>query len=319
MERVGQTLNRTGHHGSGNATDLTKQILADPRVASFIQEHSLSQDEIKRSLPKFNQFLVECRKVKEGDTSYIAKGYEPILTMNEGYADVTYKETRQLKEQQEQQAIAKRINLVSLPQSYRKITFADIAIDDVALPRAYRRGAGAGGARGEVARVDTFESLVDFVANYPSPDQKGLYIYGDMGVGKSFMLAAMAHELSETKKVATTIIHYPSFTIDVKNGIKDGSVKEQIDAVKQAEVLVLDDIGAEQFSSWIRDDVLQVILQHRMIEELPTFFTSNYSFADLEAKLSNGRQGDETWQAKRVMERIRFLAKEVHLKGVNRR
>ena len=300
MERVGQTLNRTGHHGSGNATDLTKRILADPRVASFIQEHSLSQDEIKRSLPKFNQFLVECRKVKEGDASYIAKGYEPILTMNEGYADVTYKETRQLKEQQEQQAIAKRINLVSLPQSYRKITFADIALDDV-------------------ARVDTFESLVDFVANYPSPDQKGLYIYGDMGVGKSFMLAAMAHELSETKKVTTTIIHYPSFTIDVKNGIKDGSVKEQIDAVKQAEVLVLDDIGAEQFSSWIRDDVLQVILQHRMIEELPTFFTSNYSFADLEAKLSNGRQGDETWQAKRVMERIRFLAKEVHLKGVNRR
>ena len=300
MERVGQTLNRTGYHGSGNATDLTKQILADPRVAGFIQEHGLSQDEIKRSLPKFNQFLVECRKVKEGDVSYIAKGYEPILTMNEGYADVTYKETRQLKEQQEQQAISKRINLVSLPQSYRKITFADIALDDV-------------------ARVDTFETLVDFVANYPSPDQKGLYIYGDMGVGKSFMLAAMAHELSETKKVATTIIHYPYFTIDVKNGIKDGSVKEQIDAVKEAEVLVLDDIGAEQFSSWIRDDVLQVILQYRMIEELPTFFTSNYSFADLEAKLSNGRQGDETWQAKRVMERIRFLAKEVHLRGVNRR
>ena len=300
MERVGQTLNRTGHHGSGNATDLMKQILADPRVASFIQEHGLSQDQIKRSLPKFNQFLVECRKVKEGDVTYIAKGYEPILTMNEGYADVTYKETRQLKEQQEQQAISKRINLLSLPQSYRKITFADIALDDV-------------------ARVDTFEILVDFVANYPSPDQKGLYIYGDMGVGKSFMLAAMAHELSETKKVATTIIHYPSFAIDVRNGIKDNSVKEQIDAVKEAEVLVLDDIGAEQFSSWIRDDVLQVILQYRMIEELPTFFTSNYSFADLEAKLSNGRQGDETWQAKRVMERIRFLAKYVHLKGVNRR
>ena len=66
---------------------------------------------------------------------------------------------------------------MSLPQSYRKITFADIALDDV-------------------ARVDTFESLVDFVANYTSLDQKGLYIYGDMGVGKSFMLAAMAHELS---------------------------------------------------------------------------------------------------------------------------
>ena len=51
MERVGQTLNRTGYRGSGNATDLTKQILADTRVADFIQEHGLSQDEIKRSLP----------------------------------------------------------------------------------------------------------------------------------------------------------------------------------------------------------------------------------------------------------------------------
>ncbi len=51
MERVGQTL-RTGH-GSGNATDLTKQILADPkcRLALF-KSISLSQDEIKRSLPK---------------------------------------------------------------------------------------------------------------------------------------------------------------------------------------------------------------------------------------------------------------------------
>lgn len=300
MEKIGQTLSRSGHLAGVSAADLTAGILADPRVATFIQDHQLTQDQIKRSLPKFNQFLVECRKVQEGDASYIAKGYEPILTMNEGYADVTYRETKALKEQQVRQAIANRINLVSLPRSYRNITFADVALDDV-------------------ARVETYEALADFIANYPSPDQKGLYLYGDMGVGKSFMLAAMAHELSESKQVGTTILHYPSFTIDVKNAIKDGSVKEQIDAVKAAEVLILDDIGAEQFSAWIRDDVLQVILQYRMTEDLPTFFTSNYSFADLEAKLANGRQGDESWQAKRVMERIRYLAREVHLQGVNRR
>lgn len=64
---------------------------------------------------------------------------------------------------------------------------------------------------------------------------------------------------------------------------------------------------------------MQVILQYRMLEELPTFFTSNYSFKDLEAKLGNIRGSDETWQAKRVMERIRYLAKEVHLEGENRR
>ncbi|MDY3042266.1 primosomal protein DnaI [Streptococcus pluranimalium] len=300
MEKVGQTLHKSGHSRHFDAHQVTQLILSDPDVVTFINQHGLTQDEIKRSLPKFNQFINERRKFQDQEDSYIAKGYEPILTMNEGYADVTYLETRELKEAQEQKAIENRINLVSLPKSYKSISFDDVLLDDV-------------------KRLDVYESLVDFISQYPSPDQKGLYLYGDMGVGKSFFMAALAHELSEKKNALTTILHYPSFTIDIKNAIKTDSVKDEIDAVKTSEVLVLDDIGAEQTSSWVRDEVLQVILQYRMQENLPTFFTSNYSFADLERKLANGRNGDETWQAKRVMERVRFLAKETHLQGENRR
>ncbi|MFU2206833.1 primosomal protein DnaI [Streptococcus pluranimalium] len=300
MEKVGQTLNKSGHSRHFDANQVTQLILSDPDVVTFINQHGLTQDEIKRSLPKFNQFINERRKFQDQEDSYIAKGYEPILTMNEGYADVTYLETRELKEAQEQKAIENRINLVSLPKSYKSISFDDVLLDDV-------------------KRLDVYESLVDFISQYPSPDQKGLYLYGDMGVGKSFFMAALAHELSEKKNALTTILHYPSFTIDIKNAIKTDSVKDEIDAVKTSEVLVLDDIGAEQTSSWVRDEVLQVILQYRMQENLSTFFTSNYSFADLERKLANGRNGDETWQAKRVMERVRFLAKETHLQGENRR
>lgn len=300
MEKVGQTLHKSGHSRHFDANQVTQLILSDPDVVTFINQHALTQDEIKRSLPKFNQFINERRKFHNQEDSYIAKGYEPILTMNEGYADVTYLETRELKEAQEQKAIENRINLVSLPKSYKSISFDDVLLDDV-------------------KRLDVYESLVDFISQYPSPDQKGLYLYGDMGVGKSFFMAALAHELSEKKNALTTILHYPSFTIDIKNAIKTDSVKDEIDAVKTSEVLVLDDIGAEQTSSWVRDEVLQVILQYRMQENLPTFFTSNYSFADLERKLANGRNGDETWQAKRVMERVRFLAKETHLQGENRR
>ncbi|CAM3305181.1 primosomal protein DnaI [Streptococcus pluranimalium] len=300
MEKVGQTLHKSGHSRHFDAHQVTQLILSDPDVVTFINQYGLTQDEIKRSLPKFNQFINERRKFQDQEDSYIAKGYEPILTMNEGYADVTYLETRELKEAQEQKAIENRINLVSLPKSYKSISFDDVLLDDV-------------------KRLDVYESLVDFISQYPSPDQKGLYLYGDMGVGKSFFMAALAHELSEKKNALITILHYPSFTIDIKNAIKTDSVKDEIDAVKTSEVLVLDDIGAEQTSSWVRDEVLQVILQYRMQENLPTFFTSNYSFADLERKLANGRNGDETWQAKRVMERVRFLAKETHLQGENRR
>ena len=57
-----------------------------------------------------------------------------------------------------------------------------------------------------------------------------------------------------------------------------------------------------------------------MQEDLPTFFTSNFNFQDLENILLKGKNGnDETWEARRVMERIRYLAEETRLEGENRR
>ncbi|AEF25825.1 primosomal protein DnaI [Streptococcus parauberis] len=300
MEKIGQTINKKGQLVRNNANELIQVILADPEVAEFISSHQLSQDEINLSLSKFNQFLVERAKFKTGDPSYIAKGYSPILVMNEGYADVSYQETRELIDAKTKAAISDRINLVNLPKSYRNIRMSDFDINNA-------------------SRMKALSELLDFVEQYPSPDQKGLYLFGDMGIGKSYLMAAMARELSEQKGISTTLLHFPSFTIDVKNAISTGSVKEEIDAVKSVPVLILDDVGAEQATSWVRDEILQVILQYRMLEDLPTFFTSNYSFNDLEKKWANIKGNDETWQAKRVMERVRYLAKEFHLEGANRR
>ena len=207
-------------------------------------------------------------------------------------------------EAQRQEAIRRRMHLVELPASLKHATLVPNQKDSVILTRS---------------RTEILSLMSDFIGNFHSPTKKSLYVFGDFGVGKSFLLAALAHDLSEKYSVATTMIHYPSFVVNVKNAIQSGQVKAEIDTVKKADILILDDIGAEQHSPWVRDDVLQVILQHRMQENLPTFFTSNFSLSDLEKRLSQGKAGDESWQAKRVMERIRFLAKEVHLEGENRR
>ncbi|MDU2991158.1 MAG: primosomal protein DnaI, partial [Streptococcus mitis] len=43
-------------------------------------------------------------------------------------------------------------------------------------------------------------------------------------------------------------------------------------------------------------------------------------FEELEQHFAKGKHGnDETWEARRVMERIRYLAEETRLEGVNRR
>lgn len=100
MEKIGDTMAKLGQNSRVNSDQLIQTILADPEVADFISRHHLSQEQINLSLSKFNQFLVERQKYQLKDDSYIAKGYQPILAMNEGYADVSYLETKELVEAQ---------------------------------------------------------------------------------------------------------------------------------------------------------------------------------------------------------------------------
>jgi len=298
MESVGDVLKR--QPSRFHYQDLVQKIMKDPDVAAFIQQESLSPEELNRSISKFNQYITERDKFLRGDTDYIAKGYKPILVMNHGYADVSYEETPELIAAEKEAAIKNRLKLINLPASLRKASLAQVDLDDL-------------------GRLPVFEKLLAFVEQYPAI-QKGLYLYGDFGVGKSFMVAALAHDLSEKRGVSSTLLHYPSFVIDAKNAISDGNVKTLVDEIKLSEVLILDDIGAEQSTPWVRDEILQVILQYRMQENLPTFFTSNFNFEDLEKHFAKGKNGnDETWEARRVMERIRYLAEETRLEGVNRR
>ncbi|CAG5386385.1 primosomal protein DnaI [Streptococcus pneumoniae] len=298
MESVGDVLKR--QPSRFHYQDLVQKIMKDPDVAAFVQQESLNQDELNRSISKFNQYITERDKFLRGDTDYIAKGYKPILVMNHGYADVSYEETPELIAAEKEAAIKKRLNLINFPSSLKNVSFLDVYRDDV-------------------QRLTVLKRMIEFVNDYPN-NLKGLYLYGDFGVGKSFMVAALAHDLSENRGVSSTLLHYPSFVIDVKNAIGDGNVKTLVDEIKLSEVLILDDIGAEQSTAWVRDEILQVILQYRMQENLPTFFTSNFNFEDLEKHFAKGKNGnDETWEARRVMERIRYLAEETRLEGVNRR
>ena len=299
MKSVQDKLSQATNPSPKSYQQLYQEIVSDTDVAAFIKKEGLTQKEITLSISKFLEYISQRDLFVKQDEAYIAKGYQPVLVMNEGYADVSYLETEELVEYRRLEAIKNRIQLINMPASLKNVTVADIDKNDE-------------------NRVEVMLAITDFVKRFEEKP-KGLYIYGNFGIGKSYLMAYLANLLSKTYLQSTTMLHYPTFVVDIKNAIKDGSVKERIDEIKLAQVLVLDDIGAEQHSPWVRDDVLQVILQYRMQENLPTFFTSNFSFDDLERHFASGKSGDETWQAKRVMERIRYLARDLHLKGNNRR
>ena len=130
MEKIGQTLAKQLRQSRTDLNELTQAILADKEIADFITSNGLTQEQINRSLPKFNQFMVEREKFQNQDVSYVAKGYKPALSMNEGYADVIYLETRELVEAKKRQDIKKRVTLIGLPTSLKHISTDDIDLGD---------------------------------------------------------------------------------------------------------------------------------------------------------------------------------------------
>ncbi|GFH42976.1 primosomal protein DnaI [Lactococcus hodotermopsidis] len=272
--------------------ELTAKILENAEIQAFIKENAYQNDQVSKSLTKFNEYVAEKAKFVQGQPTKI-DGYEPILIDNEGFADVTYRATEETLAKEAEISKKRRVKLVGMPKEFAAVKWSDVLLNDA-------------------KRVISYQAVANFIADYPN--NNGLYLYGDFGVGKSFMMAAMANELAG-KGVSTTIIHYPTFIAD----INFETVQNRVNAVKKAPVLVIDDIGAEINNAWVRDAVLQVILQYRMQENLTTFFTSNLTMAELERHLAETKHAEETWPAKRVMERVRYLAKEIRLEGENLR
>lgn len=162
-------------------------------------------------------------------------------------------------------------------------------------------------------------AAIQFCREFAIGKSRGLYLHGPFGVGKSYVMGAIGHELSQ-RGVASLLVYVPDFVREMKESISDHSYVGKVDLLKEIPVLILDDIGAENLTPWIRDEVLGVILNQRVNNHLPTLYTSNYSFQELEEHLSisNGNR-IETTKARRIMERIRHYVDVYIIEGNNRR
>ena len=129
----------------------------------------------------------------------------------------------------------------------------------------------------------------------------------------------MLNELARKgEKVA--IIYYPEFLRNLKESFSDNDeYKQKFDYVKKVPLLLLDDIGAETTTEWSRDEVLGTILQYRMEESLPTFFTSNLTIEELEQHLSTTNREVDVVKSRRIIERIKQLTESITMISVNLR
>lgn len=304
MEGLKGFLDQRGAtQGMPNMQNIEKEIFEDEDVKAFLEQHKeeLTPEAIRKGMSALLEFLME-RDARKNHKEVKAPGLEPCLEVHNGFILVNYKRTEEAIRQERERKRRRLIHSINMPKNIAEARFSDTALTP--------------------ERQDVIGELLKFIQNY-NPEsttyQKGLYLAGPFGVGKTYMMGALANELSENG-IETTLVNVPTYSAEIKQAIATNTVEAKLVSVKNTPILVLDDIGAEMNSSWFRDEVLMVILQHRMLQELPTFFTSNFTIDELEAHFAHSNKGDqELLKAKRLIERIRFLAKEYFVDGQNHR
>lgn len=167
-------------------------------------------------------------------------------------------------------------------------------------------------------RAEVIKWVKKFYTEYQSDKHiKGCFLHGSFGSGKSFILAALLNELAR-KKVKSTIIYFPEMLRNLKESFYD-DFDTKMELLKNTDILLIDDIGAETVTSWSRDEILGTILQYRMDSKLPTLFTSNLTIDELEVHLANTKNSVDNVKSRRIIERIKQLTVDLELISENRR
>lgn len=157
--------------------------------------------------------------------------------------------------------------------------------------------------------------VTNFIKEYDyGKNMKGLYLHGNFGCGKTYILSACFNEMQK-RGFKTKIVYLPDLLRTIKGDFE--AMNDIMDELCGVDLLLIDDIGAEKVTDWGRDEILGTILQSRMNEHKTTFFTSNFTIRELEEHLSN--KGIDKVKANRIIERIKQLTLDMEMLGANMR
>jgi len=303
MQNMKETINYLKRDVDANLMESYVKALKNDKFKALVARLKLKENDaikytskLERTVNELNncencKHLFECKNEIEGFVYYPEK-YEDRLKFS--FVACKYKK-KELKKEQENKSI-----FYEMPKEIKNASMKDIDINDK-------------------NRVKAIKFLKDFYDKYGIKSVKGCFLHGSFGCGKSYLVAALLNELAK-KDIKVIMMYYPEMLRRLKESFSDGDAfSHYMRELKCIDILMIDDIGAETVTSWNRDEVLGTILQYRMDNNLPTFFTSNFTIDELESHFANSNNKDDIVKARRIMERIKYLTEDIEIISENRR
>lgn len=277
--------------------DRLNKIKTNKVISTFINRNHFNDEFIKNNFHTFDNCLKSleiCEKCNGlNSCSQIRKGELVGLTFD-GFLSNNMVICKKQLVHDDEYILSDRFVYSDIPEIYGNVNLNNIICDNDSLANLF--------------------VLVNKIADFKT--NKGFYIYGDLGVGKTYMCIALANSLV-LKNKRVSFIKINDFVTKMGELIRDDAYEFDtiLNSVKKSDYLIIDDIGSELVSEFSRDRLLFNILDYRMENKLCSIFTSNF---DKKALFNHFNNGNET-NAKRIFERIDVLTIDHLLTGNNKR
>ena len=167
-----------------------------------------------------------------------------------------------------------------------------------------------------------------FVEEYPT-DKTGLLFVGSVGVGKTHLSVGILKDLIREKGIHCLFCDYRELLKSIQNSYNpqvQATEMEILRPVFDAEVLVLDELGAVRSTEWVFDTV-NYVLNSRYNDNKTTIITTNFPDApDTGADIDNLRSPSAAERAarretlgdrigERMRSRLHEMCKKVEIEG----
>lgn len=161
-----------------------------------------------------------------------------------------------------------------------------------------------------------------FVEEYPI-EKTGLLLIGPIGVGKTHLAVGMIQELIRSKGVHCLFCDYRELLKEIQNSYNPSVQATELEILRpvfEAEILVLDELGAVKPTEWVWDTVSH-ILNTRYNDKRTTIITTNFSdqpagqVAGPRASVREETLGDRIGE--RMRSRLHEMCRVIQIEGMD--
>jgi primosomal protein DnaI len=275
---------------------------ADTAGVNHLRAKGIPEQVIRDNIWQVNGWLEELRLCEKCPGLKACRQKNRGYTFDLNYDGILHKDMTACKYRQaleNRRVHLKNIRINDMPESLYEVSF-----DTIDLQSAANRSA-------------SYQRVLKKAVS-ASAEEKGLFLFGEMGSGKSYLAACAVNDHARRGDLCA-FLSWPSFVSRMASAVRSGEYQDQMDLLDYVPFLVIDDIGAEKVTEWNRDELLFTLLSHRSENQKCTWFTSNSDLKQLEEHFSLTSGKEDRLKAKRLMERITVLAEAEALNGKDRR